>query len=266
MFELLRIAIALLGTAFAGWIDFKTSNIPGWIVASMIVLAFALHGTEFFLTGNPANLQAAIFYSVIFAIFGLAMFYGRAWCDGDGALLIAVVALLPSATSLIPFPLFYLLSVFSIGLLYSVAYMLWKISENQKVKKELLSGLRGNSFLSMTTALSVILFLVSAFTVNIFILPFALGFAFPFMDKLQKLSKKIFLKRIPTKNLKVDDMLGEDLPKLKIKKMMRGLNEKEVLLIRKKIKFVTIADGVHFGPVFFFALVLSLFATNYFFL
>ena len=78
------------------------------------------------------------------------------------------------------------------------------------------------------------------------------------MEKLQKLSEKVFKKKISTKNLKVDDMLGEDLPKLGIKKLLRGLTEKEVALIKRKMKFVVVADGVRFGPVFFFALVFSL--------
>lgn len=266
MFELLRAALALLGTALAGWIDFKTSDIPDKIVAAMLVLAFAFHGAEFFLTGNSANLQSAFLYSIIFAIFGALMYFGRAWGGGDGALLTAVVALIPSTGSSVPFPIIYFASVFAVGLVYSTAYLLWKIWENPKVRLELAQNLKGNSFLSASTFLSAIFFLAAALTANIFVLPFALGFAFPLMDKLQKLSQKIFLKRISAKKLKENDMLGEDLPKLGIKKMIRGLTKDEAALIKKKINFITIADGVHFGPVFFFALMLSLLAQNYFFL
>ena len=261
MFELLRIAIALAGTAAAGWIDFKTSDIPDKLVAAMIILAFAFHGAEFYLTGSAANFQSAFFYSVIFGIFALIMYYGKAWGGGDGALLTAVVALLPGApfgNSFFPFPLIYLVSVFSIGIFYSVFYMLWKINSVASVRKEFFSDFKKVSIVSATTFLSAISFLIFAMTRNIFILPFALGFSFPLLEKLQKLSEKIFKRKIPTKNLKVDDMLGEDLPELKIKKLLRGLTEKEVALIKRKMKFVVVADGVRFGPVFFFALVLGL--------
>ncbi len=269
MFELLRALIALLGTAAAGWIDFKTSDIPDKLVAGMIILAFGFHFTEFFLTGSPANLQSAFFYSVIFGIFSLAMYYGKAWGGGDGALLVAVVALLPASPfgiSIIPFPLFYLLSVFSIGIFYSTFYMIWKIGGNEKVKFELRKDFKGVSLISATTFLSLLSIVFFAITQNIFSLALAFGFSFPLLEKLQKLSEKVFKKKISTKNLKVDDMLGEDLPALKIKKLLRGLTEQEVKLIKKKMKFVVVADGVRFGPVFFFALIFSLLLQIYLFL
>ena len=261
MFELLRTVIALLGTAAAGWIDFKTSDIPDKLVAAMIGLTFAFHGIEFYLTGSAANLQSAFFYFVIFGIFSLVMYFGKAWGGGDGALLTAVSVLLPGApfgNSIFPFPLIYLFSVFFVGIFYSVFYLLWKINSVSNVKREFLSDFKGISVISASTFLSAISFIIFVFTQNIFILPFALGFAFPILEKLQKLSEKVFKKKISTKNLKVDDMLGEDLPKLGIKKLLRGLTEKEVALIKRKMKFVVVADGVRFGPVFFFALVFSL--------
>ncbi len=269
MFELLRTAIALVGTAAAGWIDFKTSDIPDKLVAAMIILAFGFHFAEFFLTGSATNLQSAFFYSVIFGIFSLLMYYGKAWGGGDGALLTAVAALLPASpfsVSLIPFPLFYLLSVFFIGIFYSVFYIIWKINENEKIRFELTKDFKEISLISTTTFLSLLSIIFFTATQNVFSLAFAFGLSFPLLEKLQKLSEKIFKKKISTKYLKVDDMLGEDLPKLGIKKLLRGLTEKEVKLIKRKMKFVVIADGVRFGPVFFFALIFSLLLQNYLFL
>ncbi len=261
MFEFLRMVIALLGTALAGWIDFKTSDIPDKLVAGMIILAFGFHFAEFFLTGSAANLQSAFFWSVIFGIFSLVMYYGKAWGGGDGALLVSVAALLPASPfgiSIIPFPLFYLLSVFFIGIFYSTFYMIWKIGENEKAKFELQKDFKGISVVSATTFLSMLSIFFFAVTQNIFSLALAFGFSFPLLEKLQKLSEKIFKKKIPVKDLRANDMLGEDLPKLGIKKLLRGLTAEEVKLIKKKMKFVVVADGVRFGPVFFFALLISL--------
>ncbi len=269
MFELLLMAIALLGTALAGWIDFKTSDIPDKLVAAMIILAFAFHGLEFFLTGSAQNLHSAFFYSVVFGIFSLIMYYGKAWGGGDGALLTGVVALLPAnplAQTIFPFPLIYLFSVFLVGIFYSVFYLLWKINSVAGVRKEFFADFKGVSVISATAFLSAVSFLAFAATQNIFLLAPALAFAFPLLEKMQKLSEKIFKKNISTKNLKVDDMLGEDLPALKIKRLLRGLTESEVKLIKRKMKFVVVADGVRFGPVFFFALAASLLLQNYLFL
>src|SRR3989338_5549832 len=101
MFEILLTAIALVGTASAGWVDFKTSDIPDRIVASMIALAFVFHSAEFYLTGSAGNLQSAFFfffifhseefylpgsagnlqsaffYFVIYGIFSFAMYFGK---------------------------------------------------------------------------------------------------------------------------------------------------------------------------------------------
>ena len=72
--------------------------------------------------------------------------------------------------------------------------------------------------------------------------------------------KKGFYKRIPVSKLRVDDMIGEDIPKLKVyKREIRGLTEKEVRKIKKYRKYVTIKEGVRYGPVFFLTLIFMLF-------
>lgn len=73
----------------------------------------------------------------------------------------------------------------------------------------------------------------------------------------------IFVSRIPTKNLKPGDMLGEDIPKLGLKKIhIRGLTMEEVKRIKKSKKFVFIREGVRFGPVFALAGIATYFCGN----
>jgi hypothetical protein len=71
--------------------------------------------------------------------------------------------------------------------------------------------------------------------------------------------RKGFYKKIPVSKLKIDDMIGEDIPKLKIyKKFIRGLTKKEVQKIKKMKKYVIIREGIRFTPVFFISLIITL--------
>jgi hypothetical protein len=66
--------------------------------------------------------------------------------------------------------------------------------------------------------------------------------------------------RIPTSKLKVDDMIGEDIPKLGIyKRFIRGLKKEEVKKIKRMKKYVTIREGIRYGMVFPITLILTLF-------
>ena len=82
-----------------------------------------------------------------------------------------------------------------------------------------------------------------------------------------KIFKSGFYKKIPVSKLKVDDMIGEDIPRLKIyKKFLRGLSKEEVKKIKKIKKYVIIREGIRYGIVFPLALLFTLFFGDFFFL
>jgi prepilin signal peptidase PulO-like enzyme (type II secretory pathway) len=69
-----------------------------------------------------------------------------------------------------------------------------------------------------------------------------------------------FRKRIRTKDLRVGDMLGQDIEQLGLKsKLIRGLEEDEVRKIRKAVRWVWIREGVRFCPAFLIAIIVSLY-------
>jgi hypothetical protein len=60
--------------------------------------------------------------------------------------------------------------------------------------------------------------------------------------------------------LKFDDMLGEDIPRLRLyKKHLKGLTKDQVSKIKKMKKYVLIKEGVRYGIVFPLALLFTLF-------
>ena len=81
--------------------------------------------------------------------------------------------------------------------------------------------------------------------------------------RLAKIVDASFFRKISSKDLKVGDMIGEDIPRLKIgKKLIRGLTAAEVKRIQKMKKTVLIREGIRFGPVFPIALLLTVLYGN----
>jgi Flp pilus assembly protein protease CpaA len=219
MFELLRVFIAIIGSSVAGLYDLKTTNIPDSVAIAMIVIGFSIHTYEGLITGNFSNLVDASMFCFILFLFSFLMYRAGQWGGGDGELLIGIAALLPA------YPLTQTLFPFPIS------------------------------------------FFINTFFVGVV---YSMAFVFLFVLKNEKTRKgfwysfskaltKGFYKRIPTKNLKVDDMLGEDIPELKLsKRILRGLKANEIEKIKKIKRYVVIKEGIRYGPVFPLALIITL--------
>ncbi|MEM5784482.1 MAG: A24 family peptidase [Candidatus Aenigmatarchaeota archaeon] len=75
--------------------------------------------------------------------------------------------------------------------------------------------------------------------------------------------EKIFIKKINSKNLKVGDVLGEDIKSLNLSsKRIKGLTETDIKKIQKLKKYVKIKDGVRFGPVFPISIIITYYFGN----
>ena len=193
------------------------------------------------------------------------------WGGGDGELLVAIGFLLsglPLASSIFPvFPLSmsFFVNSFFIGAIYSIAYSLVLVYRNPKISKDFMSSMRNNS-------ISLILLLVIAasfsfLVISQFILS-AISFFIAVLIFFQRFSKTIeksFYRKIPTSKLKVDDMLGEDIPRLKLyKRYIKGLTEKQINKIRKVKRYVIVREGIRYGIVFPLSLVFTLLFGDFF--
>ncbi|MBU3896438.1 MAG: A24 family peptidase [Nanoarchaeota archaeon] len=70
----------------------------------------------------------------------------------------------------------------------------------------------------------------------------------------------IFYRRISSKKLQIDDVIGEDLPKIGIfKRKIRGLTKEDITKIRKHKRYVTVLEGIPSGIVFPIALAFTLY-------
>ncbi len=274
MFETLRITLALIGGVICGIYDLKTSNMLDFVAWILIGTGIALNVFEFLLTGNTFLLFWSFLVIGFFTFFSLFMYRRGYWGGGDGEMLVAYGALLPYTTAKLCnlcFPLFLFMNIFLIGGIYSLVYGFVKVVKDKKMWKKAKREFVG---LKKYIFFSLVIFLVTFLTLFYFeqTLPVKLSlhplafmlllllFYKPAIQFARFVEKNCFLRRISTKKLKEDDVLGEDIPELGLKaREIRGLTKEEVEKIKAVRKYVTIKDGVRFIPVFPLALILTLF-------
>ncbi|MBU5557639.1 MAG: A24 family peptidase [Candidatus Aenigmatarchaeota archaeon] len=266
MFELLRVAIALVGSAGAGLWDLKTTNIPDWVCAVMIATGLLLFGIEGAQTGDWSGLTMSVVVGGIFALFGLGMYLTGQWGGGDGELMAAIGVLLPlwpfGQMSVFPMPLAFFINVFFVGAIYTVGYAAVLACSKPTLRAAISHKVKADAHIIVPISIGVTAAVAVLWSMSgmawLVILPLVV-IAMPILYRMLNAVEKSFYVRIPASKLKVDDMLGEDIPRLKLyKKYIRGLTATEVKKIRKYRSYVMIRDGVRFGIVFHIALIVTL--------
>ena len=269
MLELLLIAIALIGSFAAGIHDFLTSNVPDKVCISMIILGLILHIISGIVTKDFSMFFYSLLFGGAFLVFGLLMYYGGQWGGGDGELLLSIGILLPQVTivkTYFPFAISFFINSFFIGAVYSIFYSLILSAKNPSISKNFFRTIKQPLFL-MSLSLFLILSIISFFYIHYLSLIFFLAFTLILFWKFAKSIEQGFYKRIPVSKLKVDDMLGEDIPKLKIyKRFIKGLTKEEVKKIKRIKRYVIIREGIRYGLVFPLTLLFTLLFGDIFFL
>lgn len=266
MFEVIKVAVALAGSSICGLYDLKTTNMLDWLAIAMIIIGFGIHATESFVTASFEPLVAWLIVVGSFFLFSIFMYYAGYWGGGDGELLMAIGSLLPMGMyGSMLFSLNFFINTFLVGGVYSIAYAIIIAAKNNKIKKTFFANLKGDIAPIFLLALSTfsILFLFFYFFLGQILFPVIISFLLFSMLVLYRLAKIVekegFYKRIAASQLREGDMIGEDLPKLKIyKKLIRGLTTEEIRKIRRIKKFVMVREGVRYGPVFSLALAFTL--------
>ena len=116
--------------------------------------------------------------------------------------------------------------------------------------------------MSVSLFFSILFIIVSQFI--LFAIAF-LSFILIFFYKFSKTIEESFYVKIPVSKLKVDDMLGEDIPSLKLyKKYIKGLTKEQVKLIKKRRKHVVVREGIRYGIVFPLTFVFTLLFGDFF--
>jgi hypothetical protein len=129
---------------------------------------------------------------------------------------------------------------------------------NDGISKSFFKSVEQPSFMIVLLTL-LSLSVVSFFYLKVFSVIFFLSFIMVIFWKFAKSIDKGFYKRIPVRKLKVDDMLGEDIPKLKLyKRLIKGLTKEQVRKIKKNKRYVIIKEGIRYGLTFPLTLIFTL--------
>jgi hypothetical protein len=197
------------------------------------------------------------------------MYHFGQWGGGDGELLVAIGFLLPQLSivkTYFPFALSFFINSFFIGAVYSIVYSLILSYKNPMISKNFLRSIKNPLYLSVLFIFLLLSF-ISVFYVKYVSFIFFLSFILVLFWKFSKSIEKGFFKRIPVSKLNVDDMIGEDIPRLKLyKRFIRGLTSEDVKKIKKIKKYVIIRDGIRYGLVFPLTLLFTLLFGDIFFL
>ncbi len=267
MLELLLIAIALIGSFAAGLYDLKTTNVPDRVCIIMIVSGLILHVLTGIFTKNFSYFINSLLYGGLFLGFGVLMYYLGQWGGGDGELLIATGVLLPNLSlvdTYFPFAISFFINTFFIGAFWSVIFSLYFVYKKPTSAKKFFNNFK-NPITFLITLIPLLLSLLTLSFNYLFSLLFLLIFILFVFYKFSKVIEQAFYERIPVSKLKVDEMLGEDIPKLKLyKKYIRGLTKEQVRKIKRYRKYVTIKEGVRYGIVFPLALLFTLLFGDFF--
>jgi len=270
MLELLLIAISLVGSFAAGLYDLKTTNIPDKLCILMIILGLITHIFTGVLTSDFSYFIDSLIYGGLFLGFGLLMYLTGQWGGGDGELLVALGVLLPRVSIIktyFPFALSFFINSFFIGAFWSIMFSFYFLYRNKRTNltKQFVDDFKK----PLTLFIALIPLIISIVTLNfnmlISLLLLLLSVLFVFY-KFSKLIEQSFYIRIPVSKLKVDDMLGEDVPKLNLyKKYIKGLTKNQVAKIQRFKKYVVIREGIRYGIVFPLSLLFTLLFGDFFF-
>ena len=246
MFEVLLLAIAFIGGSAAGLWDLKTSDIPDKVVIAMIILGIVFNSFETVLSGDVSYIRNSLLAGLGFLAFGLLIYFLGQWGDGDAALFSAFGFLLPNVS------FNYFINLFFVSAAYTIIYsLIFAYKEN--LYPAFFLKIKGNTkpisiiFLAL---LIIILPFAATNMIYVYVPVMAIGLYFVYRF-LRFIEDSGFYRKINSKYLKVGDVIGEDIPKLKLySKLIRGLTQTEINKIRKIKKHVYVRDGVRSGIVF----------------
>ena len=262
MFEIILLAVALVGGFAAGIYDLKTSNVPDKLCIGMIVLGLLIHAYTGVATGDFTNLTNSLLFGGLFLVFGLGMYYTGQWGGGDGELLVTFGVLLPTVPAVntyFPFAISFFINSFFVGAAYSIIYSAFMMYKIPKMRRKFTKQFEGKR-----TKLTIFSFFIVSllFLLSSRMFFFWICITLVILILFQKFAKSVeqgFLIRIPVSKLQPDDTIGQDIPEFGIyKKLIRGLTKKEVNKIKKHRKHVIIKEGIRYGVVFPLSVVFTL--------
>lgn len=258
--------LALLWLIVATVQDVRTTEIADWLTFSLIGVGFSYRLVYALVTQNQSFFWWGFLGFVFFTSLSYLFYYAHLFAGGDAKLLAGLGLFIPASSysDLLLYGFGFIVLFLLSGVVWSLAYTFYRVVRQPT---RFLSGLRkelkGHRMLiGFLVALSVVIFTLFAFVDYMIGLFFGLAILFSgFLFMYVRVFERTYL--IRTKSPK-ELMLGDwivsavKVRNFWIKPSVHGLNEKEILLLRKYNKSVVVRDGVVFGPGFLIGFILFL--------
>ncbi len=252
--EALLIATGLMGFAWAGWKDLKTTEFPDWVPYSLIAFALAARGAFALLWGNYSIITSSVLVGSGFLGLGLVLYWSRQWGDGDAWLLGAMGFLYADGMGFqqgsIPFPLSMLFNFFLVSFLYIVGYSLvFGLKERERASMfwgDYKKGLRRIAGITVVFTAALFGFFywagILGGQVLLWLFPALLFLLLSFVRYGRFIEDSLFKRKISVKYLREGDV--------PVSERWRVLGKGEIKKLRKRGGSIWVKEGVRFAPVF----------------
>ncbi|MEK6928482.1 MAG: prepilin peptidase [Nanoarchaeota archaeon] len=247
--------VAFLYVIFASVQDLRKREVADWLTFSLIVFALAYRAFysavedkyNFFVLG----LAGFAFFFVLAHLF----YYGKVFAGGDAKLLMGFGAILPleSFGDILINSMVFILILFSSGLIYSLAYSFFIISENKNFFPRAFSKeIREKKYMLYGSVLLFVFFFSAIIFYNFPVFSIIFSVVPLLYIYLRAFEKSCMIKIVPANRVGIGDWLEKDIviSGRKIRKSVHGLSKEDVKAIRKSGKRVMIKYGVPFVPAF----------------
>jgi len=258
------IVLGLIWVIFATIQDIKEKEVANWLNFSLIIFAL---GFRFFFSlfseqGFSFFYQGLIGLAIFFAL-GNFFYYSRIFAGGDAKLMIALGTILPLSNQFynnLNNYLFFLILFFIVGTVYGIVWSFILVFRNFKpFKKEFVNVFRkSKNKLSLMMFFGLIMMILGFYQLMIFYLGLLIFISPYFFVYAKAIDEAAMIKKINVNELREGDWLYRNVKvgRKYIQATWDGLSKKEIALIKKKHKTVSIRQGIAFVPVFFFTYII----------
>ncbi len=283
MIDYILISVAFIWIIAAIISDLKTREIPNWLNYSLIAIAISLRTMQSITTKDLYYFVYTLIGLFIFLAISSLMYYTKQWGGGDAKLLTglgAIFATYPQSLLKffdpnlnIPFLVSFFINLIVIGSIYGLIYA---IALSIKNKNDFLKELKktpkkGQKFVIITSLILIITSFIFSDIRTVLILTTITYLILYYLIILIKVTEKVCLfKKIPPEKLTEGDWVTDSIydgKKLIYSSKSPCVNKKQIKQIielknKKKLKEITVKEGIPFTPSFLFALIISLIYGN----
>jgi Flp pilus assembly protein protease CpaA len=257
-------AVGLVWAAFASVQDIKTKEVANWLNFSLVFIGLFFRLAVWMSGGDAGYFVNGLASFAMFFCLSYAFYYGSIFAGGDAKLLIGLGTIIPGAS--LPETLFngifFIFALLLIGAAWSIIALFTPLVP--LTWNRFYAALRKRRkwyywLLPLFVVLCVIIFsFISAgiATVSSFLVALAI-LGYPCLKAVEE----CMIIQVGPSKLTEGDWIISDIKvgRNTVAKTIHGLNKKDIVLLRKAGRKVTIKTGVPFSPAFFFTLLIMVF-------